>query len=242
MLLAEPLRLACDALQALLALSPFAGVADLAMEKLCYQAIARGVDLGEFGLGLRAAAFLQMCLRQRDSGTPGATTPRNDGTPSAAGSATDGPHAQLYLTLDEGEGGSRLRLCSFAPPGTNANESVDVAKLVSGASLNACRCCLEVGSREALGLMVGALGRSAGVWIKRVGELGEAAKAGEYGWRKCAGYSRCGMSRRYYITRLPVQKCTSYISNQLGNIIWVLCWEPNKFNRGRTIEHILVDN
>lgn len=80
------------------------------------------------------------------------------------------------MLVGEG-GGDDLRLCAFTLP--RKDFSLDVAKLVSGASLNACRCCLEVASKEALCLMVGELGSSAGVWINRVSELGEATKAGE---------------------------------------------------------------
>lgn len=169
------LRLACDATQTLLPLSKFAGTAALVIEKLCYQAVARSVDLSEFFVGLRAAALLQTCLRQHGGGTAGtAVIPSLCPTDSAAG----GPHSELFLSLDGGGiGDDWSRLYSFDAPG--AEDSVEVAKLVSGASLNTCRCCLEVGSKEALELIGGGLGRSAGLWIDRVGELGEASKAGE---------------------------------------------------------------
>lgn len=164
-------------MQVLLPLSPYAGVADLAMEKLCYQAIARSVDLGDFVLGLRAAALLQTYLRQRERRGPGAKIPisATDSADSAAGAPRVG--LGLVVELPAENGGDSLRLRSFEEPcGT---DSLDVAKLVSGASLNTCRCCLEVGSKEALGLTVEGLGCSASAWIDRVGELGETAKAGE---------------------------------------------------------------
>lgn len=170
----EPLRLACEAVQVLLPLSPYAGVADLAMEKLCYQAIARGVDLGDFVLGLRAAALLQTYLRQRERRALATNIPI-----SAADSAAGAPRVGLGLVVElRGEnGGEPLRLCSFEEP--RGTDSLEVAKLVSGATLNTCRCCLEVGSKETLGLTVEGLGRSASAWVDRVGELGETAKAGK---------------------------------------------------------------
>lgn len=147
----------------LLPLVPFGRAADLAVEKLWYHAIARSVDLGQFTLGLRASASFQACLSER----------HREATRHAEGD----PDAAEYLVLAEEVDGGSLRLRSFARPG--ASSSLDLATLVSGASLNTCRCCLEVGSRQALGLLVAELGRSAGVWIDRVSELGQTAKAGE---------------------------------------------------------------
>lgn len=147
------------------------------MEKLCYQAIARCVDVGDFVLGLRAAALLQTCLRQREGGMPGTTASK---VISAAADAAGSPHVEPFLALHGENGGEALRLCSFERP--SVKDSVDVAKLVSGGSLNTCRCCLEVGSKEALALTVEGLGRSASAWIDRVSQLGEGAKAGESFW------------------------------------------------------------
>lgn len=152
-----------------LPLSPFVGAADLTLEKLWYQIIARSVDLGEFVLGLGASASLQTCLNERhgDAACGGEKGLEGDG---------------CLVVIGQGEGkGEALRLGPFTRP--VAGSSMDVAKLVSGASLNACRCCLEVGSRETLGLMTGKLGRSAGAWIDVVGELGDGAKAGESCYR-----------------------------------------------------------
>lgn len=164
-LLAEPLCLACDAIHALTALSPYGGAGELTTAKLWYQAIVRSVDLKEFTLGLRAAAYLQACLDKYYGGAPSADKVAGDRDESTC------------LTL-VGEGGDdELHLCAFTLP--LADCSLDVAKLVSGASLNACRCCLGVASKDALCLMVGELGSSAGVWVDRVSGLGEAAKAGE---------------------------------------------------------------
>lgn len=148
-----------------MSLSPFAGVADLKLEKLWYQIIARSVDLGEFMLGLSASASLQTCLSERH----GDATRGGEDYPEGA---------RCLVVVGQGEAkGSALRLGPFMRPA--AGTSMDVAKLVSGASLNACRCCLEVGSREALGLMTGKLGRSAGAWIDLVSELGDGTRAGE---------------------------------------------------------------
>ncbi|CAM9399554.1 unnamed protein product, partial [Discosporangium mesarthrocarpum] len=58
----ELLSLVCNALHILLSLSSHVGVSDLTMEKLWYQALARSIDLGEYRLGLMAAACLQRCL------------------------------------------------------------------------------------------------------------------------------------------------------------------------------------
>ena len=100
----------------------------------------------------------------------------------AGGSVQHPEGAGCLVAVGEGEGkGEALRLGPFTRP--VAGSSMDVAKLVSGASLNACRCCLEVGSREALGLMTGRLGRSAGAWIDLVCELGDRVKAGESCYR-----------------------------------------------------------
>lgn len=96
---------------------------------------------------------------------------------SASGNVVGDPHVEPFLALRGENGGEMLRLSSFEQP--SAKDSLDVAKLVSGASLNTCRCCLEVGSKEALVLTVEELGRSASAWIDSVGQLGERAKAGE---------------------------------------------------------------
>ncbi len=166
----EPLRLAYAASRALLPLSPFIVAADLTMERLWYKVASRSVELGDFPLGLRASACLQMCLDQRKG--------EDLASGSAAGDTDDGGVEDLRsLELGSKDQGEGLRLRSFGRPG--AKSSIALAKLVSGASLNACRCCLEVGSREALRLMVGELGRGAGGWIDRVSELGDGATAGE---------------------------------------------------------------
>lgn len=138
------------------------------MEKLSYQAIARSVDLGEFSLGLHAAAYLQTSLHQfkGDAAYVDADT-REDSCLSLGG-------------MDGKSDCSVLRLRSFAPPNVSRGDSLELAKLISGASLNTCRCALEVGSMEALGLIVGSLGHSAGKWINRVSHHGEVAKAGEH--------------------------------------------------------------
>lgn len=154
-----------------LPLSPFVGAADLTLEKLWYQVIARSVDLGEFMLGLGASASLQTCLNERHGG-------------AALGSEEHPEGAACLVVGGEGEGkhkGGALRLGPFTRPAPGS--SMDVAKLVSGASLNACRCCLEVGSMGALALMTGRLGRSAGAWIDLVSELGDVTKAGESCYR-----------------------------------------------------------
>lgn len=166
LLAAEPLHLAYRAMHILLPLSPFAGGGDLTMEKLWYQIIARSVDLREFTLGLRASASLQLCLGERYGDVAIGTGGDSDGA--------------VCLTLPKGgeAAAELLRLRPFGPL-AGAGGSLDVAKVVSGASLNACRCCLEVGSRETLRLMAGELGRSAGVWIDTICELGDGAKAGE---------------------------------------------------------------
>ena len=162
---AEPLRLAYEASRTLLPLSSFIVAADLTMERLWYKVASRCVELGDYALGLRAAACLQACLDQR----------RGDDLAGGAGGVENGDGCSVALGPDGEEGALRLR--SFVPPG--ASSSVALAKLVSGASLNACRCCLEVGTRDTLRLMTGELGRSAGGWIDRVSELGDAATAGE---------------------------------------------------------------
>lgn len=159
---AEPLRLAYAAVQTLTPLLPFIGAADLFIEKLWYQVIARSVDLGDFALGLRASASLQACLNDNE----GHVTCRTGG-----GYDGDG-----WLMLPSESEGDDLRLGPFAPPETSA--SLEVARIVSGASLNACRCCLELGSSGSLRLMMQGLGCSAGKWIGRVCDLGDAAKAG----------------------------------------------------------------
>lgn len=141
--------------------------ADLTMERLWYKVASRSVELGDYALGLRASACLQTCLDQRTG----------DDLADGAGSVESGAGCSVVLD-SEGKGEvEALRLRSFAPPGTSS--LVALAKLVSGASLNACRCCLEVGTRDTLRLMTGELGRSAAGWIDRVGELGDGATAGE---------------------------------------------------------------
>lgn len=162
---AEPLRLAYEASRALLPLSSFIVAADLTMERLWYKVASRSVELADFALGLRASACLQVCLDQREG----------DDLAKPARGVDNGAGCSVVVD-SEGEG-EAVRLRSFAPPG--ASSSVALAKLVSGASLNACRCCLEVGTRETLRLMVGELGGSAGRWIDRVSELGDDATAGE---------------------------------------------------------------
>lgn len=166
-LTAEPLRLAFEAMRTLLPLNSFIGAGDLAVEKIWYQIVARSVDLGEYTLGLRASASLQMCNKQLQANLPGGS----GGKPSET--------KYLELEKEDKDASGTLRLLAFAPPGTSA--SLDIAKLVSGASLNACRCCLEVGTREALRLLTGELGGSAGMWVERVKELGDSAKAGKFG-------------------------------------------------------------
>ncbi|CAM9232965.1 unnamed protein product [Hapterophycus canaliculatus] len=163
----EPLRLAYEASRTLLRLSPFIAAADLTMERLWYKVVSRSVELGDFERGLHASVFLQMCLARREGGE----------LIARAGEAQD--KAECCLVLVAGDGDEEgLRLRPFASPG--ASSSMALAKLVSGASLNACRCCLEFSSREALRLMVGELGRVAGRWIERVGELGDDATADSY--------------------------------------------------------------
>eukprot|EP00903_Cladosiphon_okamuranus_P012531 g11734.t1 len=168
----EPLRLAYEASCNLLPLSSFIVAADLTMERLWYKVASRSVELGDFALGLRASACLQTCLDQR----------KGDDLAVRAGGVEDG--ASCSIVLDSGSEGEtktsklQLRLRSFAPPG--ASSSVALAKLVSGASLNACRCCLEVGTRDTLRLLTGELGRSAGRWIDRVSDLGDGATADSY--------------------------------------------------------------
>lgn len=160
---AEPLRLAYEASRTLLPLSPFIVAADLTMERLWYKVASRSVELGDFALGLRASACLQLCLDQRNGD-------------ELAKAVQSGADCALVL-VSEGEQDD-LRLRSFAPPGVTP--PMALAKLVSGAGLNACRCCLEVGSREALSLMTEELSLSAGRWIDRVSELGDGATAGEH--------------------------------------------------------------
>lgn len=158
-------------MRTLLPLSPFVGTSDLTLEKLWYQIIARSVDLGEFVLGLAASASLQACFNERRGGV-------------ADGVEEDSEGAGFLVVVGEAEGegeGESLRLGPFTCPG--ATSSMGLATLVSGASLNACRCCLEVGSMQALGLMTGKLGRSAEAWICVVSELGDGAKAGESPFR-----------------------------------------------------------
>lgn len=133
------------------------------MERLWYKVASRSVELGDFALGLRASACLQMCLGRRN------------GDDLAKG-IRSGADCALVLVSDGEEDDLRLR--SFAPPGVTP--PMALAKLVSGAGLNACRCCLEVGSREALTLMTEELSLSAGLWIDRVSELGDGATAGEH--------------------------------------------------------------
>lgn len=162
---AEPLRLAYEASRTLLPLSSFIVAADLTMERLWYKVASRSVELGDFELGLRASACLQMCLDRR----------KGDDLANGARRVED--EASCSVVLDSDGEGEALRLRSFAPPG--ASSSVALAKLVSGASLNACRCCLEVGTRETLRLLTGQLGRDVGRWIDRVSELGDGATAGE---------------------------------------------------------------
>lgn len=133
------------------------------MERLWYKVASRSVEVGDFALGLRASACLQMCLDQR----------QGDDLGTRVQSGADGA---LLLVSEGGE--DELWLRSFAPPG--ATTPMALAKLVSGASLNACRCCLEVGSREALVLMTKELSLGAGRWIDTVSELGDIATAGKY--------------------------------------------------------------
>lgn len=176
---AESLRLGCDALETALALSPFVVAHDLVMEKLCYQAIARSIDHGAFAVGLRAAAFLQMILLRRPDGDSRGAEEEDRSAIEEGAAARD---SGSCLCLDPGDGtgfGGALQLGPFAPPKASRSYSLEVAKLVSGASLNTCRCCLELGSVEAWRLMLGELGRSAALWIERVSELGEVGKAGE---------------------------------------------------------------
>lgn len=147
----------------LLPLYSLAGAADLVMEKLWYQAIARCVDLGEFSLGLRATASLQICLNKRHIYADCGETSSSDGL-------------ECWPTF-ENSGGDRLLLHPFPRPARNS--PLDLATLVSGASLNVCRCCLEVGSKETLLFVTGELGRSSWMWIDRVCGLGESDKAGK---------------------------------------------------------------
>lgn len=165
-MIAEPLRLAYEASRTLLPLSSRIVAADLTMERLWYKVVSRSVELGHFTLGLHASACLQMCLDQREG---------DELTTGGIGGAENGASCSIVLA-SEGEE-EALRLRSFPRPG--ASSSMALAKLVSGASLNACRCCLEVGTRDTLGLMTGELGRGAGGWIDRVSELGDDATAGE---------------------------------------------------------------
>lgn len=138
------------------------------MERLWYKVASRSVELGDFVLGLRASACLQTCLDQR-KGDDLAIRGRGDG-----GKDKDKPDCCLVIVSKAD--GEDLRLRSFRLPG--ASGSMALAKLVSGACLNACRCCLEVASIGALRLLAGELGRSAGRWIDRVSELGDDATAG----------------------------------------------------------------
>lgn len=159
---AEPLRVAYEASRTLLPLSPFIVATDLTMERLWYKVASRSVELGDFALGLRASACLQMCLDRR----------KGDDVAKGVESGVD---CALVLVSQSGE--DHLQLRSFAPPG--ATTPMALAKLISGANLNACRCCLEVGSREALRLMTGELSLGAGRWMDRVSELGDGTTAGE---------------------------------------------------------------
>lgn len=160
----EPLRLAYEASRTLVHLSPFIAAADLTMERLWYKVVSRSVELRDFERGLYASAFLQMCLDRREG----------DDLIRKVGDRAD---CCLVLVPTGGQE-EEVHLRPFASPGSSG--SMALAKLVAGASLNACRCCLEVGSREALRMMVGELGRVAGRWIERVGKLGDDATAGEY--------------------------------------------------------------
>ncbi|CAM9350003.1 unnamed protein product [Ectocarpus sp. 13 AM-2016] len=184
----EPLRLAYEASRSLLPLSPFISAADLTMEKLWYKVASRSVELGDFLLGLRASACLQMCLDQR----------KGDDFAIRGGGDGGKDKADCCLLIVSKADGEDLRLRSFRSPG--ASGSMALAKLVSGACLNACRCCLEVASIGALRLLAGELGRSAGRWIDRVSELGDDAIADSYRgllfkqlWLGCAALEKPGL-------------------------------------------------
>eukprot|EP00752_Nemacystus_decipiens_P006406 g5770.t1 len=183
----EPLRLAYGASRALLPLSHFIVAADLTMERLWYKVASRSVELGDYELGLCASACLQTCLDQRNGGD----------LMNGAGGVGGEAGCSVGVGSEGEEGG--LRLSSFAPPGASC--SVALAKLMSGASLNACRCCLEVGTRDTLRLMTGELSRSASGWIDRVGELGDDATADSYRgllfkqlWLGCAALEKPGLA------------------------------------------------
>lgn len=150
-------------MDALVQLSDFLGAAPLVIEKLWYQAIARSVELGEYTLGLRASASLQNCLD-----TSGVHAIRG------AKHEVHDPECAILRGSDEDDD---ILLRAFAPP--RVGTSLETAKLVTGASLNTCRCCLEVGSRDALLLVTGELGHSAALWIGLVSERGDTTKAGE---------------------------------------------------------------
>ncbi|CAM9203574.1 unnamed protein product [Ectocarpus fasciculatus] len=181
----EPLRLAYEASRSLLPLSPFISAADLTMERLWYKVASRSVELGDFVLGLRASACLQTCLDQR----------KGDDLAIRGGGVGGEDKADCFLVIASKANGEDLRLRPFRSPG--ASGSMALAKLVSGACLNSCRCCLEVASTEALRLLAGELGRSAGRWIDRVSELGDDATADSYRgllfkqlWLGCAAFEK----------------------------------------------------
>ncbi|CAM9553518.1 unnamed protein product [Ectocarpus sp. 6 AP-2014] len=184
----EPLRLAYEASRSLLPLSPFISAADLTMERLWYKVASRSVELGDFLLGLRASACLQTCLDQR----------KGDDFAMRGGGDGGKDKADCCLVIVSKADGEDLRLRSFRSPG--ASGSMALAKLVSGACLNACRCCLEVASIGTLRLLAGELGRSAGRWIDRVSELGDDATADSYRgllfkqlWLGCAALEKPGL-------------------------------------------------
>ncbi|CAM9094265.1 unnamed protein product [Ectocarpus sp. 4 AP-2014] len=187
----EPLRLAYEASRSLLPLSPFISAADLTMERLWYKVASRSVELGDFLLGLRASACLQTCLDQR----------KGDDLAIRGGGDRGKNKADCCVVIVSKADGEDLRLRSFRSPG--ASGSMALAKLVSGACLNACRCCLEVGSIGALRLLAGELGRSAGRWIDRVTELGDDATADSYRgllfkqlWLGCAALEKPGLGAK----------------------------------------------
>ncbi|CAM9140010.1 unnamed protein product [Scytosiphon promiscuus] len=190
----DPLRLAYEASRTLLPLSPFIAAADLTMERLWYKVVSRSVELRDFKRGLHASAFLQICLDRREEDDLIVRGGRSQ--------EQDEEEADSCLLLGSADGDEvEVRLRAFASPG--ASGSMALAKLMGGASLNACRCCLEVGSREALRLMVGELGRVAGRWVERVGELGDDHTADSYRgllfkqlWLGCAALEKPSLSAK----------------------------------------------
>ncbi|CAM9399629.1 unnamed protein product, partial [Discosporangium mesarthrocarpum] len=123
-------------------------------------------------------------------------SPGTAGEPSSDSEGLDGAEfMQEDVVCVEGAGDTVETVGVFHPPGRGC--SLELAKLVSGASLNACRCCLELGSRDSLQLALGRLSGCSVAWINLVAELGEGAKADAYRdhmfkllWRAAATYEQ----------------------------------------------------